>query len=87
MSRQLTKIYSIPRQFVIAWIISFLCMLGLTGGSMLYATHVDRRSNQQWCELIISIDTRYQALSPDAPIEAKEFAVRIHHLRNSLECK
>lgn len=81
-----TTIYATPRGLIVAWVVSFLCMLGLTGGSMLYATNVDRNSNQKWCELIISLDERYQAIPPDAPVEAKDFANRIHHLRTNLEC-
>lgn len=80
-------IYSTPRAFIVAWLFSFVCMLGLTGAAMLYANAVDRRSNQAWCELIVSLDERYQALPADAPREAVEFAADIHALRGRLDCR
>lgn len=80
------KVYATPRKFMIAWGISFLCMLGLTGAAIQYANHVDRQSNQAWCELIGGLDERYQALPPDADVEAKEFAAKIRSLRIKLDC-
>lgn len=80
------KVYATPRKFMIAWGVSFACMLGLTGTAMFYANNIDRQSNQAWCELISGLDERYQALPPDADIEAKEFAAKIHSLRMKLDC-
>lgn len=86
MTKHPVKIYSTPRRLIVAWVVSFLCMLGLTGGSMMYATYVDRRSNQNWCELIVSLDDGYKSLPPDAPARQRDFAERINRLRRSLEC-
>lgn len=80
-------IYATPRAFMLAWLVSFVCMLALTGAAMLYANSVDRKSNQAWCELIVSLDERYQALPADAPPEAAEFAAEIRALRGRLDCR
>lgn len=80
-------IYATPKRLYTAWAISFVCMLGLTGASIQYANYVDRKSNQNWCELIVDLDERYKRLPPDATPEAKEFAETINALRRNLECK
>lgn len=80
-------IYATPRAFVVAWLVSFVVMLALTGAAMQYANYVDRKSNRAWCELITGLDERYRSLPGDASPQAREFAAEVHELRLHLDCQ
>lgn len=80
-------IYATPRAFIVAWFVSFVVMIALTGAAMQYANYVDRKSNRAWCELITGLDERYQALPADASPQAREFAAEVHQLRVELDCQ
>lgn len=46
----------VPRKLVIAWIVSFICMMIMTGSAIQWANYVDRRSNKQWCTFFAVLD-------------------------------
>jgi hypothetical protein len=53
--------------------------------SILYTNHVQRVSDRRWCELIPSLDDRYQSLDTKDP-DAIRFRDQVHRINESLPC-
>lgn len=52
---------------------------------IMYVAHAQRVSDSRWCELMISLDDRYQRLeNPNE--DAQKLAAEIHSLRQGLHC-
>jgi hypothetical protein len=52
-----------------------------------YIAHEQQESDQRWCSLMASLDDRYQALPRNRlDAEGREFADKIHVLRQQLHC-
>lgn len=80
------KIYALPKSFLKTALMCFIFFVIAIGASIGYTNYVDRKSNQAWCELINGLNTRYSNLPANAPQEARDFAIKIAHLKAKLEC-
>jgi hypothetical protein len=80
------QIYALPRSFLMTFATTFVALMLAVGASMLYTNYVDRNSNQAWCDIINSLDKRYQSLPTDAAPEAYEFAAQIRVLQQRYKC-
>lgn len=72
-----------PWYSVLAIFISMVVM-GVLG--FFYTSHVDREQDQQFCIIFVYLDDGYRS-SPPTTLAGKEFARRIHVLRESLDCE
>lgn len=81
----MATVYATPRQWVItALFVAFGVMAGFFA-NVLYTNHVDRQSNQAWCDIINQINTRYQALDKPDP-DAARFRDGIATLKAKYDC-
>lgn len=85
-------IYATPKKFMVAWIISFVSMLGLTGASMQYANHAvqqqniqERESDRQWCDLIVFYTDYYREQPPRTDTQKRQQAL-MERRRTELGC-
>lgn len=53
--------------------------------SILYTNYVNRQSDQRWCDLMVSLDERYQDLKTQDP-SAIRLREQIRTLRSDLHC-
>jgi hypothetical protein len=74
------------RRVWVALVTVFITCLAMNVGSLIYANNVARRSAQQWCSVVITIDDSYKDVPPQTPV-GKKLAGEMHELRTKLECK
>jgi len=67
---------------LIATYVSSILMVAV---AIWYANYVDRQSNRQWCELIVSIDDAYSGAPATNP-SGKKVAEEFHRLRTQFAC-
>jgi hypothetical protein len=67
-------------------ITGLLAFMLLVSFNIWYTNYVQRQSDQRWCELIPSLDDRYQALNTEDP-EAIRFRGQVNRIRKSLPCE
>lgn len=75
------------KQWVYAVIVSYLGIMIVVGVSIGYTNYVRDESNQQWCDLMTTLDRAYS--SPDAAPTTelgKRVAAAIARLRDTFEC-
>lgn len=63
----------------------FITCLLLTVGSLIYANNVARKSVQQWCNVVVTLDDAYRQAPPQTPT-GKKLAAEMHDLRVKLDC-
>lgn len=78
---------------MVAWFITFLCMLGLTGAAIQYANYavakqnkLERESDRAWCDLIVFYTDYYRENTPQTELQQKQFAL-MERRRTDLGCK
>jgi len=76
-----------------AWIISFVCMLALTGISIQYANYAvsqlneaERDNDRKWCDLVVFYTDYYRENPPQTELQRRQFAL-MEHRRTDLGCK
>jgi hypothetical protein len=66
----------------------FACMFLSVAVNIIYTTLSVNQSNQNWCEIVTSLDDAYQLHPPPATnVAAVTFAGQMHRLRFKLKCK
>jgi hypothetical protein len=80
------KIYSTPRQLIVAVILIFFALSTSITFSIVYTNRVDRESNQAWCDIINGLNDRYQKLEPNSDPNGLEFARQIAALKHRYGC-
>jgi len=66
----------------------FVTMFLSVAVNIVYTTLTVNESNQNWCEIVTSLDDTYQLHPPPATnVAAITFAAQMHRLRNKLKCK
>lgn len=76
----------IPRKFVIAWFVTVTVPFLMILGSYQYANYVDRKSNEQWCEVIVLFNTAYKTNPPPTDL-GKKIAKGMLDIQNKFHCK
>lgn len=76
----------IPRKLVIAWIVSFLCLLIGVIASFQYANYVDRRSNMRLCG-VVTMYTKENIENPPASALGRNLGVEFLKLKAVFSCK
>jgi hypothetical protein len=84
----------VKRRFIYLIILSLITSILSPLGTIVYANYIDterekteREQDQNWCELITSLDDRYRKLPEDATAEAIDLGMKISHLRTKLNCQ
>lgn len=68
-------------------VIVFVCMFAAVGVSITYTHNAVRNDEQNWCEVVVSLDNEYQVHPPPADnAAAVTFAANMHRLRQKLHC-
>ncbi len=80
------KVYSTPRQLIIALLLIFFALSTSITFSIVYTNRIDRESNQAWCDIINGLDNRYQKLEPNADPDALEFARDLKDIKTKYDC-
>lgn len=60
-----------------------LTVLLVAGAGVAYTNHVQRESDQRWCELLASLDQPGQTTTP----RGREIQRQIHELRRDMGCE
>lgn len=86
-------LYAVPRKFIVAWFVTFLCMLALTGAAIQYANlavarqaQQERETDRAWCDLIVFYTDYYRDTPPQTDIQRKQQAL-MEKRRIDLGCK
>lgn len=69
-----------------ALIVLFLSVLGVAVNSVVYANNVSRRSNQQWCAIIVTLDDAYRR-TPPTSAAGQDLAREMARLRREFHCQ
>jgi hypothetical protein len=75
----------VPRKAVIAVLTVFICLMCGIIASFQYANYVDRKSNGQWCELVVALNDSYSEIPPTTDL-GKKIAAAIFHIKQGFEC-
>jgi hypothetical protein len=85
-------VYAVPRKFIIAWFVTLLCMIVLTGAAIQYANYavgkqnqLERESDRAWCDLIVFYTDYYRERPPQTDLQQKQFAL-MERRRTDLGC-
>lgn len=70
------------RRLIYPAIIVFVSMFAAVGISIAYTYY----SNQNWCDIVVGLDDRYQNLTTADP-DAIKFAGQIHTIRHKFHCQ
>lgn len=68
---------------------AFLALVGVFLAliiNIFYVKHLNTQNDRRWCDLMVSLDRRYQAIPPGSNPQAQEFAQQVHSLRQELHC-
>lgn len=71
-----------PVRLVFTMLVSVVVLFSF---QILYTNYSNRKSDQRWCDLMVGLDDRYQALDTKDP-DAIKFRNDVHKLRGSLQC-
>lgn len=63
----------------------FLTLAVSIPSGLWYTNHVQKESDQRWCELLVTMDDAYQAGSPTTEI-GRKIAALMHKLRVDFGC-
>lgn len=66
-------------------IIMLAAFISVSSFQLLYYNWSMKESQAIWCELVVSLDNRYQGLESTDP-DALEFRDQIHRIRGGLPC-
>jgi hypothetical protein len=69
-----------------ALLIAFVSSLVMGVVAVQYANHVDRQSNQQWCEIVVTLDETYDKQPPQSE-SGKVIAREMKRMRHDFDCK
>lgn len=86
MTNPKRRIYATSRSLMLAIMFSYVGLFIVGGANLWYTNHVDRNSNQVWCDLINGLDARYSALPANASPDAIEFARQIAAIKKNYRC-
>jgi hypothetical protein len=65
----------------------FVSMFVAVGVSMAYTYNAVRQSDQNWCEIVVSLDNEYTTHPPPpSNLAGVTFAAQMHRLRAKLHC-
>jgi hypothetical protein len=71
-----------------AWYsIAVACVSSIAMGviAIQYADHVDKKSNRQWCQVVITLDDAYTANPPQTPA-GQALASEMKRMRHDFDC-
>lgn len=71
-----------------AWqtlMVGFVCAILAAGSSMAYTNRAAKQSNQQWCDVIITLDDAYRAVPNKTPT-IQRLAQQFAQLRTRFAC-
>lgn len=77
----------VPRKFIIAWIVTFVVMIVLTGVAIQWANYVDQRSNRRWCGIVQVFDEEYNNNPPKPNTVSYRLAPQFKELEAAFKCK
>lgn len=75
----------VPRKAVVAIVTIFVCLMAGTITSFQYANYVDRKSNGQWCELVVALNDSYVEIPPTTDL-GKRIANALLDLNQEFKC-
>lgn len=78
-------VITIPHKFMYTWIVSFIAMALLTGAAIQYSNYVDRKSNERWCGVVVTLDNSYQKTPPQTAA-GQDIAREMKKLRREFRC-
>lgn len=67
--------------------VAVACISSLTMGAVAiqYADHVDRKSNQQWCQVVVTLDDAYTQ-NPPQTTAGQRLAREMKRMRHDFDC-
>lgn len=79
-------VYVLPRNLVIGWLVSFACMMVLTGAALQYTNYYVNKSNRDWCALVMFYVNYYQENPPTTEIQKQQAELMIDRA-STLDCE
>lgn len=77
--------YAVDRRTAYLLIVIFASAMAASMSAILYAGHVDRQSNQKWCNLVVRLDDTYRTQTPASQL-GKDIANEFKQLRQDFDC-
>jgi hypothetical protein len=76
----------IKRKFIVAWIVSYVCMMVMAIASIQWANYIDKRSNQRWCGIVNLFNETYVESPPPTEI-GQILQIEFIKLQRDFKCK
>lgn len=77
--------YNFDKRTAYLLVVIFVSALTASLSAIFYAGHVDRESNQKWCNLVVRLDNTYREKIPASEL-GRDIANEFKQLRQDFSC-
>lgn len=75
----------VDRHNIYGLVVAYVTALVMGVVAIQYAEHIDRRSNAQWCAIVVTVNQSYAERPPDTD-SARDLAAEFQRLQHEFGC-